>query len=94
MADEFGKSLKVWTVPAPRTGLADRIVAGVMARPSLMTALREELHRTLTEWRYGLVYKGAAVAACLLIGVGVTLSLQAPKPQAPDLDEVAFIVGI
>ncbi len=95
MDDEFGKSLKVWTVPAPRAGLAGRIVAhATVARPSLLVTLREEVTRTLTEWRYGLVYKGAALAACLLIGVGVSLNLQ-PKPQpTPDLDEVAFIVGI
>ncbi len=98
MDDELAKLLRTWTVPDPRAGLAERIVAGAVAasgaRPSTAEVVRLEVRRTLTEWRYGLAYKAAALAACLLIGVGVTVSLHQAKPQQPDLDEVAFTLGI
>jgi hypothetical protein len=94
MDDELAKLLKTWSVPGPRAGLSDRIVAGVMARPSMATVVRLEVRRSLTEWRYGLGYKVAALAACLLIGVGVSMGLHTEKPQQPDLDEVAFTLGI
>lgn len=94
MDDEFAKFLKAWTVPGPRAGLTDRIMAGVAARPSTATIVRLEVQRTLTEWRYGLAYKAAALAACLLIGVGVSVSIHQAQPPQPDLDEVAMTLGI
>jgi hypothetical protein len=93
MDDELAKLLRAWRAPEPRAGLADRIVAGVAARPSMVDVARLELQRMLTEWRYGLVYKAAALGACLLIGVGVSFGLHQEKPQ-PDLDEVALTLGI
>ncbi|WP_298325757.1 hypothetical protein [Asticcacaulis sp.] len=90
---EFERTLQQWKTPQPATGLSDRIAREAMRRPQGL-AWREMAQRSLTEWRYGLVYKAAALAACVVIGVGVSVSLNPPAAQEADLDELAFIVGI
>lgn len=90
---EFERKLHRWTTPQPATGLADRIARQAMARPQGFV-WRDAAVRSLTEWRYGLAYKAAALAACLLIGVGVSMSLNDTVSHDADLDELAFIVGI
>ncbi|ESQ79880.1 hypothetical protein [Asticcacaulis sp. YBE204] len=95
--DEFVNKLKVWTAPAPSTGLSERIVARATARsvrPAMLDIWREELMLSLTDWRYGLTYKAAALAACALIGVGLTMNLNDPVHEDSNLEEIAFIVGI
>lgn len=90
---EFERKLHSWSTPQPATGLADRIARQAMSR-SQGFVWRDAAVRSLTEWRYGLVYKAAALAACALIGVGVSMSLNDTVAHDADLDELAFIVGI
>jgi len=86
--------LKIWRVPAPADGLAERVARNAMNRPHWYSVWREEAVRTLTEWRYGLIYKAAAIAACVLIGMSVSYSLTESARQDAELEELAFIVGL
>ena len=72
--EQLKAGLRQWQVPGMAPDTADRLLSGVMAQGQLRPwpeMLRDELTRGLSHWRYGLGYKLAAGAACLLLGFGL-----------------------
>jgi hypothetical protein len=72
--DRLKASLRQWQVPGMDPDTAGRLMAAAMAQPQRRpwpTVLKDELTRGLSNWRYGLGYKLAAGAACLLLGFGL-----------------------
>lgn len=93
---DFERKLHRWAAPPPASGLAERIARQAMHTPQgWRFSWRDTALRSVTEWRYGLPYKAAALAACLLIGVGLSVGGMHEAAQAEaELEELAFIVGI
>jgi len=91
---KFEDQLNLWRVPAPTPALADRIAREAMQPRRWRKVWYEEATRTLTEWRYGLIYKAVALAACLLIGFGVSYSLGESARHDAEIEELAFIMGL
>jgi hypothetical protein len=84
-------NLRQWQVPVIAADAAERILSTVTAQPqarSWQQKMRDELTRGLSNWRYGLGYKLAAGAACLLLGFGLG---GAPADALVNIADVALM---
>lgn len=84
-----------WPAPPPAPDLASRIAAAAFALPQAQSPgnkWREAVMRGLSDWRYGLAYKSAALLACALLGLG--LGLATAYPHDPDPIDIAFMAEL
>lgn len=74
-------TLKAWQVATLDGETADRLIGAAMARPqtrSWLHRLAHEIELSLTQWSYGIGYKLAAAAGCLMLGAGLGGDLDQP----------------
>ena len=90
---DLRRKLQRWTVSPPDDAARDRMIAMALQKPQKtpwQQAMAREIERSLTDWRYGLAYKAAAAAACLLLGLGAGLAAAPPVSVA----NVALITNL
>ena len=84
--------LKRWKLDPPPPGLADNIARRATAHRQdypVGRRLLAVMERAFTDWRYGLRYKAAAVAACALAGI-----IMGQLPATPaEVDLVALALA-
>ena len=84
--------LGAWIIPGPDDAARDRMI-GMALQPRRTPWHRRiiaEFERSLSDWRYGMGYKSAALAACLALGLGVGLMLDEPV----DVPGVALVTSV
>lgn len=84
--------LAAWTIAPPNDAARDRMI-GMALQPRRTPWHRRvmaEFERCLSDWRYGVVYKSAALAACLVLGLGVGQMLDEPV----DVPGVALVTSV
>ena len=80
-----------WPIAPLSAAAQTRMIAYAVAQPQLLPwpqSLLWPLEQALSDWRYGLGYKLAAAAACLVLGFG--LGVNAERPQH-DVTGLAFM---
>ncbi len=73
--------LRQWQVNPLDAATADRLIDGAMSRPQIRSwpqRLAHEIELGLTNLTYGIGYKLAAAAACLMLGAGLGGDLEQP----------------
>ncbi len=73
--------LRQWRVTPVDGATSDRLIGAAMARPQIrswLQRLAHELELGLTNLTYGIGYKLAAAAACLMLGAGLGGDLEQP----------------
>lgn len=66
--------LRGWTIAPLDNAVRDRLLAMALQTPQarpFWRGLGAEIEHALSDWRYGLGYKLAAGAACLVLGMGI-----------------------
>ncbi len=88
--DDLKKRLRAWTVPAPDSGLADRIVMNALRHPQKMPwslRLGKTLETWLLDWNAGAIYKCASLAMIVVIGLSIGYS----SPYAGGADTISIV---
>lgn len=91
--DDLRHRLGAWTVAPPGEAAKARMIAAAMSGRQEWPWRRfvaREVEYCLTDWRYGLAYKAAAAAACLLLGLGASFIAAPPVSVA----RVALIANL
>ena len=86
--DERLKSmLNLWQVSPPSNTAQERMIDLAMTQQQ-RRPWTYQIEQALTDWRYGLTYKIAAAAACLVLGLGAGLI---SSPPASDVAGLALM---
>ena len=81
----------IWPVEPLSEAAKTRLIAQAIARPQVLPwpqTIVTAIERALSDWRYGLAYKMACAAACVVTGLGIGLSVE---PRDHDVTGMAFM---
>jgi hypothetical protein len=82
-----------WPIEPLSEAAKTRLIRRAMASTQLLPwpqAVLAAVERGLSEWRYGMPYKVAAAITCVVLGLGIGLSVE---PRDHDITGLAFMTA-
>jgi hypothetical protein len=87
--EDLKRALQKWIVPALDDAHSDRMIAHALGQPQ-----QRPWQRALTEWRYAIGYKLAALAGCAALGLGLGLGIGMAAGETLDIAGVALMTSV